>query len=181
MNGWVNEFDIHNCKNVFMKSGKTKTLWSGDLLKWLILHAVVIKAAVRGMQTHPLRSCSSQARRPAVLICFPSASGFLQTGQQNSEEIFHDINEYHESCCTAGARSENKLSDLIQTVAYFFQKRSIAQVFPENGAACWGRELGLSRLGFPENAHREWACSRCLLNARRKDSADPNIKPGSML
>ena len=161
--------------------GKKPTLWSGDLLKWLILHAVVIKAAVRGIKTHPLRSRSSQAHRPAVLICFPSASGFLQTGQHNSEEIFHDINEYHESCCTAGARSENKLGDLIQTVAYFFQKRSIAQVFTKNGAACWGRELRLSRLGFPDNAHRAWAYSRCLLNARRKDSADPNIKSGSML
>ena len=136
---------------------------------------------MRGMKTHPLRSRSSQARRPAVLICFLSASGFLQTGQHHSEDIFHDINEYHESCCTAGARSENKLSDLIQTVAYFFQKRSIAQVFTENGAACWGRELHLSCLSFPENAHHAWACSRCLLNARRKDSADPNIKPGSML
>lgn len=75
---------------------------------------------------------------PAVLMRFPSASGFLQTGQHNSEEIFHDIKEYHESCRTAGARSENKLSDLIQTVTYFFQKRSIAQVFTENGAACRG-------------------------------------------
>lgn len=129
----------------------------------------------------PLRSRSSQAHGPAVLIRFPSASGFLQTGQHNSEEIFHDIKEYHESCSTAGARSENKLSDLIQTVTYFFQKRSVAQVFTENGAACSGRDPRLSRLGFPDRAHRACACSRGLLNARRKDSGDPNIKSGPIL
>ena len=105
----------------------------------------------------------------------------------NSEEIFHDIKEYRESCRTAGGRNENKLRDLIQTVTYFFQKRSIAQVFSENGAACRGPcrlpgwDPQLSRLGFPDNAYHVCACSRCLLNARRKDSADPNIKSGSIL
>lgn len=103
-----------------------------------VTDAVVIKAAVGGIKTHPLGSHSSQAHRPAVLMRLPCASSFLQTGQHNSEEIFHDIKEYRESCRTAGARNENKLSDLIQTVTYFFQERSIAQVVTENGAACRG-------------------------------------------
>ena len=44
--------------------------------------AVVIKAAVGGIKTHPLGSRSSQAHTPAVLMRFPCTSSFLQTGQQ---------------------------------------------------------------------------------------------------
>ena len=69
----------------------------------------------REKNSHVFSPPSPQAHRPAVLILFPSLSALRkkETGQHDSEEIFHDIKEYHESCYTAGEMSENKLSDLI--------------------------------------------------------------------
>lgn len=72
-------------------------------------------------------SCFLQAHTPDVLILFLQLSALRkkETGQHNPQEIFHDIKEYDESCYTAGEMSENKLSDLIETVTCLYRKETL--------------------------------------------------------